>query len=105
MDQIVRPSKHGVLLTLHVVPRAAKNELVGVHGGALKVRLTASPFGGAANSALVELLACEFGVARQQVQIISGETSRRKRVVIHGVLQRTMLGQLKRLVENSAAGR
>jgi len=85
MEQVLRPSKQGILLSLHVVPRAARSEIVGIHGGALKVRVGAPPAKGQANAALVELIAERLGVSRHQVQIVSGETSRRKTLAIHGV--------------------
>jgi uncharacterized protein (TIGR00251 family) len=98
MDQILLPSKEGVLLSLHVVPRAARSEIVGTHGEALKVRINAPPAGGAANAALVELIAQQLGVPKQQVQIISGKASRRKRVAIRGVSYRTLERRLARLL-------
>jgi uncharacterized protein (TIGR00251 family) len=98
MDQILRPGKQGLLLLVHVVPRAARNEIVGIHGGALKVRLNAPPAKGAANAALVELIAEKLGLTRQQVRIISGETARRKTVAIHGVSKQAVERRLAELL-------
>jgi uncharacterized protein (TIGR00251 family) len=56
-----------------------------VHGDALKVRLAAPPVDGAANDALVELLADELDVARRAVRIVSGATSRSKVVQVDGI--------------------
>ena len=75
----------GITLTLRVVPRARKSEIVGVHGEALKVRLAAPPVEGAANRALVAFLARRLGVRKQQVSITSGERSRQKSVHIAGL--------------------
>jgi uncharacterized protein len=58
---------------------------VGVHGDALKVRLSAPPVEGAANDALVELLAHLFAVRRGAVRIVAGQASRSKVVEIDGV--------------------
>lgn len=64
-----------------VVPRAAKSELVGVlEDGSLKVKLAAVPEKGKANEELRQVLAGVFGVPRNQVEIIAGETSARKLV-------------------------
>jgi uncharacterized protein (TIGR00251 family) len=71
---------------VHVQPRAARSEIVGVHGEALKVRLSAPPVDGAANAALVELLADALGVSRHSVRIVSGATSRGKVVEVDGAL-------------------
>jgi uncharacterized protein (TIGR00251 family) len=70
------------VLELRVQPRASKTELVGWHGGALKVRLTAPPAEGAANEALIALLAEVLGVRRAEIRILSGQTGRQKRVAI-----------------------
>ena len=75
----------GVTFPVRVVPRASKNEVVGVQAGALKVRLTAPPVRGAANEALVEFLARSLGVRRGQVEIVRGHTSRRKLVRVAGL--------------------
>ena len=65
-------------LNVRVVPRAARTELAGRHGGGVKVRLTAPPVEGAANAALVDFLAKVFGVKRADVTIASGEKGREK---------------------------
>ena len=56
-----------------------------MHGGALKVRLGAPPVDGAANEALVRLLAEELGVPRRAVRIVSGGSSRNKMVQVDGI--------------------
>ena len=71
-------------MQVHVQPRASRSEVVGTHGAALKVRLLAPPVDGAANEALVTLLAEELGVPRRDVRIVQGATSRAKVVEIEG---------------------
>ena len=75
----------GVRFAVRVQPRASKNEVAGIHGSALKIRLQAPPVDGAANAALVSFLADLLGVSRRAVRIISGESSRDKIVEIAGV--------------------
>ncbi len=65
-------------------PRASKNELVGLHDGVLKVRLTAPPVEGAANEALTRFIAETLGVPRRQVTVVAGSTGRRKILEIEG---------------------
>ena len=72
---------------VHVQPRASRSEVVGTHGAALKVRLLAPPVDGAANDALVALLAKELGVPRRDVRIVQGATSRAKVVEIDGTTE------------------
>ena len=81
----LRPSAAGVRLTVHVQPRAARTELAGIHGDALKIRLAAPPVDGAANEALLEFIARWAQVPRAAVHLISGQTGRRKVVEINGV--------------------
>lgn len=84
-DLKVTTTPHGVRFTVRVQPRAASNEIVGAHGSALKVRLTAPPVDGAANELLIELLAESLRVARRSVRILSGHSSRSKTIEADGV--------------------
>ena len=70
--------------SVRVQPRASRSEIVGLHGDALKVRLAAPPVDGAADEALIELLADALGIARSAVRIIAGSTSRGKIVEVDG---------------------
>ncbi len=73
-------SKKGVLLSVHVQPGAGTTAIVGRHGTALKMRVGAPPADGRANEAVVKLVAKEFGLGADQVQVTSGATGRAKRV-------------------------
>ena len=73
-----------VTFTVRVVPRASKTEIVGEIGGAVKVRVASPPVDGAANAELVKLLAKTFGVAKSDVEIVSGQTSKTKQIRING---------------------
>ncbi len=72
-------------IAVKVVPRAARDEIVGWLDGALKVRVTAPPQDGRANQALEELLAARLGLRKNAVKVVSGRTSVRKRVAIDGL--------------------
>lgn len=74
-----------MLLTVHVQPNAARTELVGLHGESLKVRLHAPPVDGQANAELCRFIADVFGVRRQAVTVLSGASSRQKRLCIEQV--------------------
>jgi len=77
--------KGRVTFPVQVVPRASKDEIAGIHGDALKVRLTAPPVEGRANEALIAFLAQRLGVRKSQVEIVAGATSRRKMVRVTGL--------------------
>ena len=65
-------------IAVHIIPRASKTEIVGMHGDALKIRLAAPPVDGKANKALVAFLADHFNVPVRAIAIVSGATSRSK---------------------------
>ena len=89
----------GVVFSVHVQPRASRNELCGVQGDALKIRLTSPPVDGAANKLCREFLADLFHVPKSAVEIISGETSRRKRVKVTA----SDTGRLQQIVDSITA--
>jgi len=74
----------GVIFRVKVQAGAARNEIVGVQGDALKVKISAPPVKGKANRALVDLLAEQLGVNRSEVEIIGGHTSKIKKIKVIG---------------------
>lgn len=83
MTLALSPGPGGTIrFAVHVQPRASRSEVLGRHGDALKVRLQAPPVDGAANDALVELLAGALGLARREIRLVSGQTARRKVVEV-----------------------
>lgn len=78
-------SSEGVLLNLHVQPRASRNELVGLQGDALKVRFTSPPVDGAANRLCIEFFAKLMGIPKRDVLLVSGDKSRHKRLLFRGL--------------------
>jgi len=77
------PHPAGTLVDVWVVPGASRDEIIGDHHGAIKIRVTAPPEKGKANKAVARLLAQRLPGHR--VTIVSGETGRRKQVLIEGV--------------------
>ena len=71
-----------LILHLRIQPRAARDEIAGFSGNNLKIRLAAPPVDGKANEHLRKYLGEQFGVAKSQVTVLSGDTSREKRVRI-----------------------
>jgi uncharacterized protein (TIGR00251 family) len=74
-----------VILAVRVIPRSPTSRIDGRRGDALLVRLAAPPVDGAANDALIDLLAREFHRPRRDITILTGQTSRDKRVEIAGL--------------------
>jgi uncharacterized protein (TIGR00251 family) len=79
----------GVYVDVHVQPGAHRPRVVGRHGDALKVAVAAPPIAGRANEAVVKAIAEVLGVAAGDVALASGETSRRKRLFVKGIDEKT----------------
>ncbi|HYV97136.1 MAG TPA: DUF167 domain-containing protein [Gemmatimonadaceae bacterium] len=71
--------------SVHVTPRAKRTAIDGLHGAALKLRVAAPPVDGAANAAVIALLAGTLGAPRRSVRIVAGETARTKVVEVTGI--------------------
>lgn len=82
---MIEATADGVLLTIRVLPRAAKSGLSGTRDDAWLVRLRAPPVSGAANTELIEVIAAALDVPRRAVSIASGERARLKRVRVTGI--------------------
>ena len=85
-----------VTLRLHIQPGAKKTEVAGPHGAALKIRLAAPPVDGKANACLISYLADQLGVGKAAISILSGDTSRAKRVRIMGAEAAAVRKRLER---------
>jgi uncharacterized protein (TIGR00251 family) len=90
----LRETAGGTLLSVKLQPRASKNEIGEPLGDELKIKVTAPPVDAAANQALIELLAETLGCSRGKVELIRGQTSRHKTVMLHGF---TVAEALKKL--------
>jgi len=67
-----------VTFSVRVQPRASRSRIIGEYNGALKIQLAAPPVDGEANQECVRFLAKLFRLSRNQIEIISGQTSRNK---------------------------
>lgn len=84
-----RETPEGLVLAVRLTPRGGRDAVEGVGADAdgaphLKVRVSAPPVDGAANDALLKLIAKACGVRRGDVSFVSGETARLKRLLIAG---------------------
>ena len=80
----IQKTEDGVTFRIKVQPGAAKNEIVGVQGDALKVKINAPPVKGKANKALIDFLAKKLSVKKSEVEIICGHRSKIKKIKIVG---------------------
>jgi uncharacterized protein (TIGR00251 family) len=93
-------SEGEVVLAVHVQPGAGRTEVVGRHGDALKLRVAAPPTGGRANTAVVDLVAKEFNLKAADVDVVSGASSRDKRLKLKGIDRKAAERVVDRLLDS-----
>jgi uncharacterized protein (TIGR00251 family) len=84
----------GCSFSVHVIPRSRREEVIGLYGDALKVRVMAPPVDGRANTALCLFLAEKLGVSKDAVKVLSGHSSRHKRIRVIGVTAKRVFESL-----------
>jgi uncharacterized protein (TIGR00251 family) len=93
----LKPIKAGFLLPVKVVPGASRARIAGAYGDGIKVTVTAPPEAGAANEAVIALLAEALEVPTANVRITRGHASPRKEVLIVGLtadeIEQRLLGK------------
>jgi uncharacterized protein len=89
-------SDGSLLLSIHVQPGAARTELAGMHGDALKLRLAAPPVDGKANKAVIAFLAALLHLPKSAVVIRSGLRSRAKKLLLTGIAEHQARSLLER---------
>lgn len=72
-------------LEVYIQPQASKNEIIGEHNGALKVKINAPPVDGAANAELIHFLSKYLKIAKRNITLVRGETNRHKLLQIDGL--------------------
>lgn len=82
---MIHATDAGVEIDVRVIPRAGKSAIAGERDGRMLIRVAAPPVEGAANDAIIELLAKLLDCPRRAVKIVSGEKSRSKRLAVDGV--------------------
>jgi uncharacterized protein (TIGR00251 family) len=82
---MIKDTKEGVILPVKVVPRSAKNAIVGWENEELKIRLNAVPEKGEANEELIAFLSKTWKIPKSRFSIHSGATSRHKKLLIQGI--------------------
>ena len=88
--------KTGLKFNIYVQPRSSRNQVVGLHGDALKVKITAPPVEGAANKMCIAVLAKVLNVPKSAIEIVSGQASRTKRVQVWREKDRGILKETER---------
>jgi len=95
------PTSDGCTVTVKATPRANRSEITGADPDWLRVRLQAPPVDGKANAALAALFASIFSIPKRAVELLSGDTSRLKRIKLHGVPAETAAAVVARLTHDT----
>lgn len=90
---MIKETKDGIILNIKISPNSSKNEFV-KNNGELKIKITAQPIDGKANKALIEFLSKSFKVPKSYFEIVKGETSKEKSVLIKNITQEK-IGEIK----------
>jgi uncharacterized protein (TIGR00251 family) len=93
---LLSDGKEGTILILRIIPGAKKDQVEGLHGDALKLRITAPPVDGKANKQLLKFLAKALGLRSRDLEIIGGAKGRNKRIHIHAIRPEKALAQLEK---------
>ncbi|MBN1905955.1 MAG: DUF167 domain-containing protein [Deltaproteobacteria bacterium] len=72
-------------IVARIIPKSSRNEIMGLEVGIVKIKVTAPPVEGMANRAVIELISKELKIPRRDIEIISGDKSKNKRIRVHGV--------------------
>ena len=93
---MIKDAENGLLIGLKISPNASKNEFI-INGEEIKVKITAPPVDGKANKTLIEFLSKSFKVPKTYFEIVKGETSKEKTILIKNIDEEKIL-QIKSFV-------
>lgn len=90
----LKSTNEGVIISIHLTPRAKRDAIEGWHGDALKVKIKAPPVDGKANGYLLKFIAKQLEIPNSSATLIKGETSREKLVLIKGLTENAIVNKL-----------
>jgi len=97
----IKTVKGGIQFAAAIQPRSSKNQVVGLHNNALKIRLTSPPVDGAANRSCIKFLAKHLGISPSRVSIATGLTGKNKIIRIEGMTERSFVAKLQSSLPSS----
>jgi len=93
-----KDTQNGLILQIRISPNSSKNEII-TTDEIIKIKVTAQPIENKANKALIEFLSKQFKVPKSSIEIIKGETSKDKTILIK-VFDEEKLQNIKNLLTN-----
>jgi len=76
-------------IQVQIQPGSSKDQIIGLHNGRLKIKISAPPIDGKANQNLIEFIAKALGVSKSKIEIVKGRTSKLKTLKISGIDQKS----------------
>jgi uncharacterized protein (TIGR00251 family) len=76
-------------IQVQIQPGSSKDQIIGLHNGRLKIKISAPPVDGKANQNLIEFIAKALGVSKSKIEIVKGRTSKLKTLKISGINQKS----------------
>lgn len=94
---LIRETKNGLALDIHVNPHASRAGIAGLADGMLKVKVTAPPVEGAANEACIGLIAKKLGLRKSQMTISAGAKGRKKTILVTDISKAELEQKIRKL--------
>lgn len=94
----IEESGDGALISIVVQPRSSKSEIVGIHDGLLKVKISSPPVDGEANESCIKYFSKLLKVPKSDIRIVKGERSKRKKISVSGVDMDTIISVIEKHV-------
>ena len=91
----IREVEGGIVVSVKVQPNASKDRVIGEHADQIKIAVTVVPEKGKANKAVIKVLSKWLGIKSSDIQIVSGETLREKKVFIKNINDENITRLLK----------
>ena len=82
-------SENFLNIQVQIQPGSSKDQIIGLHNGRLKIKISAPPIDGKANQNLIEFISKALGVSKSKIEILKGRTSKLKTLKISGVDQKS----------------
>jgi uncharacterized protein len=95
----LKENSNGIILKVFVQPRSSRSMIAGQHGDALKIKLTAPPVDGAANKMCIQHLAKWLKISKSSIEIISGHSSRTKRLLLRSKNEKNSISAEKKRIK------
>ena len=104
MSLQIKKCSEGIQFSAYILPRSSRNEISGLRGQALKIKLTSPPVDGQANKMVVKFLSKTLQLTPSRISIVGGTTSRNKTISIEGLDEDALMTKLKPFIGETNNG-